>query len=241
MIRDWHDGYLCRGMNEILAIIRLIDPRAFPCEGRNIFRGKPPFTTRFRIFRSSRMESCVAQKCRHFSRRTTSVPLSWMARARHASRPSRVETALSSKRGGERRETIKSDEGRGEGEKRERKKRKKESVATIFSEREKETLKRRESRPLSHGNMRSIAFFKHGSKPALPPPPYFRASLSFDCITFLLLIIIVEIKKNLNSQRGGVRNPPLLFTCQDLFINSSSAPLPSRVISIPIQGISFTV
>lgn len=126
MIRDWHDGYLCRGMNEILAIIRLIDPRAFPCEGRNIFRGKPPFTTRFRIFRSSRMESCVAQKCRHFSRRTTSVPLSWMARARHASRPSRVETALSSKRGGERRETIKSDEGRGEGEKRERKKRKKE-------------------------------------------------------------------------------------------------------------------
>lgn len=128
-------------------------------------------------------------------------------------------------------------EKRGKG----RKERKKESVATIFSEREKETLKRRESRPLSHGNMRSIAFFKHGSKPALPPPPYFRASLSFDCITFLLLIIIVEIKKNLNSQRGGVRNPPLLFTCQDLFINSSSAPLPSRVISIPIQGISFTV
>lgn len=32
MIRDSHDGYLCRGMNEILAIIRLIDPRAFPRE-----------------------------------------------------------------------------------------------------------------------------------------------------------------------------------------------------------------
>lgn len=141
-----------------------------------------PFTPVVLFESSRRMESYVAQKCRDFSHRTTSVPLTWMARAR--------SRGFLWNRGRKRKGTIKRKEGEGRRKRRKGERRKGLRLEHFLGEgREKGTLKRRESRPLSHGNTaaateyRSIAFFATGrsSKAYLP---YFRASLSFDCITF---------------------------------------------------------
>lgn len=80
-----------------------------------------PFTPVVLFESSRRMESYVAQKCRDFSHRTTSVPLTWMARARLSLKP-RTEKERNDKKEG----------GRGEEEKKEGRKEER-SASRAFS------------------------------------------------------------------------------------------------------------
>lgn len=223
-----------------------IPPLPFPCEGngRNIFRGEenPSVNRHSRFPPVSLFENEIVRGAK-VSRVLPS----------NNERPSYLNGEGSKprflrNRGGKRKETIKSageggGEGRREGKRRKGGKKRKVCVATIFPKRREETLKRRESRPLSHGNTAvrngSIAFFATGrfSKAPLPPPSLLSRFIISRLYHLPLLIIIVEIKDH--SQRGCFAIRRYYSPARDLFINSS-APFPSRVISIPIQEISFT-
>lgn len=129
--RDSHDGYLWTAVwMKILAIIRARSTHAclsplhsyFHTKGNgmamlggksiSIAVNRRPFTPVVLFESSRRMESYVAQKCRDFSHRTTSVPLTWMARARLSLKPRTEKERNDKKEGGRGKEEKK--EGRKE-------------------------------------------------------------------------------------------------------------------------------
>lgn len=221
-----------------------IPPLPFPCEGngRNIFRGEenPSVNRHSRFPPVSLFENEIVRGAK-VSRVLPS----------NNERPSYLNGEGSKPRflrncGGKRKETIKSageggGEGRREGKRRERGKEKKGLRRDYFPEEKGGNSKAAGISSAFAWKYRngSIAFFATGrfSKAPLPPPSLLSRFIISRLYHLPLLIIIVEIKDH--SQRGCFAIRRYYSPARDLFINSS-APFPSRVISIPIQEISFT-